>query len=69
MKNRKYHMVIGETSACTKMTMEAINPLGQRDIKRYTSDGFYSSFAPKRLAGDAIDVGDEMIVIVKTNTK
>ena len=40
MNSRKYHLVLGATTACTKRIIEALNRKGQRDIKGDTKDCF-----------------------------
>ena len=41
MKIRKYHLRLGGTSACTKITIEATKGIGHRDIKGATKDLFF----------------------------
>ena len=57
--------------ACTKRTMESINGLDQRDVKGATRDCFIfdSWFAPKRLAEAVVDVGADMIGMIKKQHK
>ena len=71
MKSIKYHIRLGASTACTKRMTEAENGVGQRDIKGATRDCFifFSWFSSKKLAEAVIDVGADMIDIVKTNTK
>ena len=42
MDNRKYHLQIVATPACTKRMTESTKELGQRDIKGDTRDCFIS---------------------------
>ena len=71
MKNSDFHLELGSTAACTKRIMEATNGFGQRDAKGATKDCFLfgSFFSSKRSAEAVMDVGADMIGMVKTNTK
>ena len=71
MKNSDFHLGLGSTAACTKRIMEATNGLGQRDAKGATKDCFlFGSFFPSKRSAEAVmDVGADMIGMVKTNTK
>ena len=70
-KNIKYHMDPGETSACMKIMMEATKGLCQREIQGNTKDIFIFGhwIDSNRLAEAAVDVGDYMVGMVKTNKK
>ena len=64
-------MYLGEMTACTKRTKEAAKGLGQRYVKGDMKDFFLfdSWFDSKMLSEAAMDVGTDMIGMVKTNTK
>ena len=51
--------------------MEATKGIGQKSIKGGTKDSFLfdSWFASKKAAEDAMEIGAELICMVKTNTK
>ena len=59
------------TAACTKRMMEATKEIGQKSIKWVTKDCFLfdSWFASKKAAEAAMEMGAELIGMVKTNTK
>ena len=71
MNNIKYHMNLGVRAAFTKVIMTATNKLGQSDMKGATKDCFLfnSCFYSIKLAEAAMDVGADMIGMVKTNIK
>ena len=70
MNNSKYYLKLGATAACTKIMMEAIKGIGQRDTKGDTKGCFIfdSWFFSKNTEESAIDVGAEIIGMFKTNT-
>ena len=67
----KYNPHLGVMEACTKIMTEENKGIGYRDMKGYTNDCFifYSCFSSKKLEEYAMDVGADMIGMVKTNTK
>ena len=69
--NNKYHLQLGETGKCKNRIMEATRGIGQRDVKEATKDCFIfdSWFSSKNSLESAIDVGIDMVYMVKTNTK
>ena len=71
MKHSKYQQELVSTAACTKRTMKATKGIGRKYRKGATKDCFIvdSWFPSKKLAEAAMEVGDELIGIVKTNTK
>ena len=64
-------MDLGEMESCKKRMVEATKGLGQRYEKGATEDCFLfdSWFSLKRPAGDTMDVGADIISMVKTNKK
>ena len=66
MNTRKYHIQLGATEDCTKITVEATKGLGLRDIKGATKDCYIFKFwfSAKRLAESAMDAGVEIISMV-----
>ena len=71
MNNRKYHLQLGKTEACTKKIMEATKGIGQREIKganNYCSI-FDSCLSSKKSSEAVMVVGADIIGMVKTNTK
>ena len=64
-------MYPGSTTAFINKTVEEKKVLGQRDVKGDTRDYFIleSWFASKRLDGNYMYVGADMVGMVKTNTK
>ena len=71
MKERRYQQDLEATAACTKRMMEATKRIGQNSIKGGTKDCFLfdSWFASKKAAEAAMEMGAELIGMVKTNTK
>ena len=71
MKHRKYQKEIGSAAAYTKITMEATKGIGQKSIEGGTKYCFLfdSWFASKKAAEAAMEMGAELIGMVKTNTK
>ena len=71
MNNTKYHKQLGEIQALTKITTTPTNKIGQRDMKGATNDCFLfdSCFYSKNLVEALMDVGTDMIGVIKTNTK
>ena len=71
MNHSKYHQDIGATAAYTKIMMEATKGVSQKSIKVGTKDYFHfdSWFASKKAAEDVMEIGTELIGMVKTNTK
>ena len=71
MNHSKYKQELGSTEACTKRMMEAKKGIGQKSIKGGTKDCFlfYSWFVSKKAAEYEMEVGDEFIGMLKTNTK
>ena len=71
IKTIKYHMDIGSLAACMKRIMESRKWLGERYFKSAMVDFFLSDswFAPNRLAESEIDIGADMVGMVKTITE
>ena len=71
INKRNYHLYLGVTTACSKITMGATQGIGQRDIKGDSNDCFIFDIwlSSKKLAESAMDVGADMIVMVKNNKK
>ena len=71
MKQSKYQQEIGATAACTKRMMESTKGIGQEYIKWGTNYCllFDSWFSSKKAAEAVMEVGAELIGMVKTNTK
>ena len=71
MKHSKYQKYLGSTESCTKITMEATKGIGQKSKKGGPKDCFLfdSWFTSKKAAESAMELGAELIVMVKTNTK
>ena len=71
MNKTKYNQGLGSNSACTKKMMEATKGIGQKSIKGGTKDCFLfdSWFASKKAAEAAMEVGAELICMVKKNNK
>ena len=70
-KNSRYHQELGATAACTKRMMEATKGIGQKSKKGGTKDCFLfdSWFPSKKAAEAAMELGAELICMVKKNTK
>ena len=71
MKQNKYQQEIGSTAACTKRMMEATLGIVKKSIKGGTKDCFLfdSWLAYKKAEEYAMEIGAELIGMVKTNTK
>ena len=71
MYNIKYNMQIGATESCKKIVMEETNQISQRYIKGSTKGcfPFDSWLSSKKSSEFAMDVGADIIGMVKTNTK
>ena len=71
MNKIKYHLHLGATSECTNIKTEATNGIGHRDMKGDTNDCFLfvSWFSLNKLVEYTMDVGTDMVGMVKTNTK
>ena len=71
MKHSKYQQELGENAACTNRMTEATKGIGQKSIKGGTNNCliFDSWFASKKATEDAMEVGAELIGMVKTNNK
>ena len=71
MKHSNYQQELGATAACTKRMTEATKGIGQKSIEGGTKDCliFDSWFASKKAAEAAMEIGAELIGMVKTNTK
>ena len=71
MKHSKYQQDLGATVACTNSMMEATKGIGQKSIEGGTNNCFLfdSWFASKKAAEAAMEIGDDLIGMVKTNTK
>ena len=70
-KNSRYQQELGATAACTKRTTEETKGIGQKSKKGGPKECllFDSWFASKKAAEAAMELGDELIGMVKTNTK
>ena len=71
MNDSRYQHELGATAACNKRMMEATKGIGQESIeggKKYYFL-FDSWFASKKAAEAAMELGSELIGMVKTNTK
>ena len=71
MKDSRYQQDLGSTVACTKRMMEATKGIDHKSIKGGTKDCFLfdSWFASKKAAEAAMELGAELIGMVKTNSK
>ena len=71
IKNRSYHMELGEKPSCTNRTTKTTKVLGQSDVKGSTKDFFVfiSWFSSNSSAKYVMDAGKYIIGMVKTNTK
>ena len=71
MNKNKYYLQLGATTVYTKGIMEATKGIGQRYTKVTNKDCFIfdSWFSSNKLAESLMDVGADMIVMVKINTK
>ena len=71
MKDSGYHQELGATAACTKRMMEETKGIGHKSKKGGPKDCllFDSWFASKKAAETAMELGAELIGIMKTNTK
>ena len=68
MNNIKYHIQIGVTEHFTKIMTESTKGIGQREMKWSTKDFFLfeSWLYSKKYAEAAMDVGTDMVGMVKT---
>ena len=66
-----WHKELGEKSDCEKRVTEATQELGQKNIKGAAKDNFLFGgwFASKSLAEYSMDVGSDIIVMFKKDTK
>ena len=71
MKDSRCQQEIGATAACTKRVMEETKGIGQKSKKGGPKDCFLfgSWFPSKKAAEAAMELGAELIGMVKTNTK
>ena len=71
MKHSKYQKYLGSTESCTKITMEATKGIGQKYRKGETKDCFIfdSWFSSKKAVEAAMEVGADLIGMMRTNTK
>ena len=71
MRDSRYQKELGSTAACTKQMMEETKEIGQNSKKGGPKDCFLfdSWFASKKAAEAAMELGAELIGMVKTNTK
>ena len=71
MKNSNYQKDLGATADCTKIMTEETKGVGHKSIKGGTKDCFLfdSWFASKKAEEYVVEVGSDLIGIVKTNTK
>ena len=70
MKDSRYQKELGATAACTKRMMEETQGIGQKSKKEGPKDCFLfdSWFPSKKAAEAAMELGAELIGMVKTNT-
>ena len=71
MKSSRYQQYLGATAACTKWMMEEKKWIGPKSKKGGPKDCFLfdSWFASKKAAESSMELGVELIGMVKTNTK
>ena len=71
MKHIKYHQELGATVACTNIMAEATKMIGQKYRKGATKDCFIfdSWLSSKNSAESEMEVGSNLIGMVKTKTK
>ena len=71
IKGSRYQQELGATAACTKRMMEETKRIGQKSKKGGPKDCFLfdSWFASKKAAEAAMELGAELIGMVKTKTK
>ena len=71
MKDSRYQKDLGATVACTKRMMEETKGIGQKSKKGGPEDCFLfdSWFASKKAAEAAMELGADLIGMVKMNTK
>ena len=71
MKHSKYQQELGSTAACTKRVMEATKGMGQKSIEGGTKYCFLfdSWFDPKKAAEAAMEIGAELIGMLKKDIK
>ena len=70
MNHSKYQQELGEAAACTKRILKATKGIDQKSIKRGTKNCFLfdSWFDSKKAAESAMEIGAELIGMVKANT-
>ena len=71
MKDSRYQQELGATAACMKRVMEETKGIGQKYKKGGSKDFFLfaSWVASKKAAEASMELGAELIGMVKTNTK
>ena len=71
MKDSRYQQELGSTAACTKRMLEATKGIGQKSKKGGAKDCFlsYSWLASKKATEATMELGADLIGMVKTNTK
>ena len=71
MKHSTYQKELGATAACTKRMMEETKEIGQNSIRGGKKDYFLFDgwFTSKRAEKSAVEIGADLIGMVKTNTK
>ena len=71
INHSKYQQGIGATASCIKITLEATRGIGQKYRKGETNECFIfdSWFSSKSLEESAMEVGANLVGMVKTNTK
>ena len=71
MKHIKYQQELGATATCTNIITEATKGIGQKYQKGAMKYCFIfdSWFSSKKVAEAAIEVGSELVGMVKTNNK
>ena len=71
MKDIRYEQDIGDTAACIKRMMDETKGIGHKSKKGGPKDCFLfaSWFDSKKAAEAAMELGSELIGMVKTNTK
>ena len=71
MKESRYQKELGATAACTNQMMEETKGIGQKSKKWGPKDCFLfdSWFASKKATEAAMELGAELIGMVKTNKK
>ena len=71
MKQSKYHQKLGVTESCTKIMLEATKGIGQKYIKEATKDCFIfdNRFSSKKLEEATMEVGADLVGMIKANIK